>query len=129
MAAVALLPLACGKAPELTGEAAKDLIVHAPSFQGPWDPGIRFVETENVLAIRDVQRRLLKVESVSLRPDGVWGMAGTTATVAFTWRWMNGPLSGVDYRSKAKLHCARGVWKVYNDLLQEDLWRAERGQE
>ena len=78
---------------------------------------------------RDVQRRLLKVESVALKPDGLWGIAGTTATVPFTWRWQNGPLAGVDFRSRAKLHCARGVWKVYNDLLQEDLWRAERGEE
>lgn len=124
----AVLSTGCAKTPELTREAAGDLVVNAPAFQGPWDPGIRFVDSDRVVATSEARRRLLKVESVSVRPDGL-GMAGSTATVVFTWRWQNGPLAGVDFRSTAKLHAARGVWKVYNDVLQESLWRAERGEE
>jgi hypothetical protein len=124
----AVLAAACAKAPELSREAAGDLIAHAPAFEGPWDPGIQFVDSQRMVMTSDVQRRLLRVESVVLRPDAL-GLAGTTATAVFTWRWQNGPLAGMDFRSTAKLHCARGVWKVYNDKLQEDLWRAERGQD
>jgi hypothetical protein len=130
LAAVGLasLALACGKPPELTPEAARDLIAQAPAFLGPWDPGIRFVDSERTAVTTGVQRRLLKVESIGLREDAL-GLAGATATVVFTWRWLNGPLAGADFRSTAKLHCSRGVWKVYNDVLQEALWRSERGEE
>lgn len=128
LAVTLVLSAACGKAPELSPDAVRELIVHSPAFEGPWDPGIRFVDSQRMVMTSDVQRRLLRVESVVLRPDAL-GLAGTTATAVFTWRWQNGPLAGMDFRSTAKLHCARGVWKVYNDKLQEDLWRAERGQD
>ena len=126
---MSLLAIACGKPPELTREAAADLIVRSPAFEGPWDPNIRFVDSEKTVATSDVQRRLLKVDSVVVRQDGPFGIAGSTGTVGFTWRWQNGPLAGFDYRSKAKLHAARGVWKVYNDQLQAELWKTERGEE
>jgi len=119
----------CGKPPELTREAASELIVHAPAFDGPWDPGIRFVESERTAVTADTKRRLVRVESVLVKQDGPMGMAGSTATVPFVWRWQSGPLAGVDYRSKAKLHCSGGVWKVYNEQLQEQLWKAERNEE
>ena len=77
----------------------------------------------------DTKRRLLRVESVLVKADGPLGMAGSTATVPFVWRWQSGPLAGFDYRSRAKLHCSGGVWKVYNDQLQEQLWKAERNEE
>ena len=132
VALVAVLAAACGRPPELTREAAAELIVRAPAFEGPWDPGIRFVESQTPsVAAGDVnlKRRLLRVESVLIKEDGPWGWAGVTATVPFVWRWLDGPLAGIDYRSKAKLHCSGGVWKAYNDQLQEELWRAERGQD
>jgi hypothetical protein len=124
-----LLAAACGKPPELTREAAADLIVRSPAFEGPWDPGIRVTDSEKTAAAPDAQRRLLRVESVALKEDGPWGIAGSTGTAVFAWRWQNGPLAGFDYRSRVKLHSSRGVWKVYNDQLQEELWRAERGEE
>ncbi len=129
VALAALLAVGCGKTPELTREAASDLITRSPAFEGPWDPGIRFVESEKTVVTGDTKRRLLRVESVLVRQDGPWGMAGSTATVPFVWRWQSGPLAGVDYRSKAKLHCSGGVWKVYNEPLQEELWKAERGED
>jgi hypothetical protein len=129
LAAAAILAAGCGKPPELTREAAADLIVHSPAFEGPWDPGIRFVDSEKTVATSDVRRRLLKVESAAVKEDGPWGIAGSTGTVVFTWRWLNGPLAGVDYRSRVKLHASRGVWKVYSDQLQEELWKSERGEE
>jgi hypothetical protein len=125
----ALLVAACRRAPDLSREAAADLIARSPAFEGPWDPGIRFGESQSTMSAGDAKRRLLRVESVLVKEDGPWGWAGTTATVPFVWRWQNGPLAGFDYRSKAKLHCAGGVWKVYNDQLQEELWKAERGEE
>ena len=121
--------IACGRPPELTREAASDLIARSPAFEGPWDPGIRFGESQTTMPAGDAKRRLLRVESVLVKEDGPWGWAGATATVPFTWRWMSGPLAGSDFRSKAKLHCAGGIWKVYNDQLQEELWKAERGEE
>jgi len=126
----ALLLLACGgKPPELSRETAADLIVRSPAFEGPWDPGIRFGESQATMPAGDAKRRLLRVESVLVKEDGPWGWAGVTATAPFVWRWQNGPLAGLDYRSKAKLHRSGGVWKVYNDQLQEELWKAERGEE
>jgi hypothetical protein len=113
----------------LTRETAADLIVRSPAFEGPWDPNIRFVDSETTVATPDVQRRLLKVDSVVVKEDGPWGMAGSTGTVGFTWRWQNGPLAGFDYRSKVKLHASGGVWKVYNEPLQQELWKTERGEE
>lgn len=121
--------IGCGKPPELTREAASDLIVHSPAFEGPWDPAIRFVDSERTAVTADTKRRLLRVESVLVKQDGPLGLSGSTATVPFVWRWQSGPLAGVDYRSRAKLHCAGGVWKVYNDQLQEQLWKAERNEE
>lgn len=129
VAVAALLAVACAKPPELTRESMRDLIQHSPAFEGPWDQSLRFADADKTVNFRDVQRRLLKIESAYVRPDGPWGIAGTTATVVFMWRWQNGPLSGVDFRSTARLHCSRGVWKVYSDKLQEELWRAERGEE
>ncbi len=128
-AIVVLLAAGCGKTPELTREAASDLIARSPAFEGPWDPGIRFVESEKTVVTGDTKRRLLRVESVLIRQDGPLGMAGATATVPFVWRWQSGPLAGMDYRSRAKLHCSGGVWKVYNEPLQEQLWKAERGED
>jgi hypothetical protein len=55
-------------------------------------------------------------------------MSGQTAIVPFTWHWKNGPLAGVTYKSKAKLNNASGTRKVYEDLLTDELNRAERGQ-
>jgi hypothetical protein len=124
-----LLGLACGGAPELGREAAASLIARSPAFEGPWDPSIRFGESQATMPAGDAKRVFLRVESVLVKEDGPWGWAGVTATVPFVWRWQGGPLAGVDYRSKAKLHRSGGVWKVYNDQLQEELWKAERGEE
>ena len=129
LAAVLAASLGCGKPPDLTREAAADLIVHSPAFEGPWDPAIRFVESESTAVTAETKRRLLRVESVLVKQDGPLGLSGSTATVPFVWRWQSGPLAGVDYRSRAKLHFASGIWKVYNDQLQEQLWKAERNEE
>ena len=68
-AIAALFAVGCGKTPELTREAASDLIARSPAFEGPWDPGIRFVESEKtvtksyvpLLSEPGVQRRVRPV--------------------------------------------------------------------
>ncbi len=76
-----------------------------------------------------MKREFLLLKSLTVKQDGPFGMAGATATAAFTWRWTGGPFAGVTFTSKAKLNSGGGPWKLYDDLLKHELWAAERGEE
>jgi hypothetical protein len=95
------------------------------AFQEPVDEDLKKL----VGADPNVKREMLKVEALSSKPDGPLGMAGETATVTFTWRWTQGPLGGVIYRSRAKIHGDSQGWKVYEDKLQESLRASVAGED
>ena len=108
----------------------RTLIEQTEAFLGPHDPGITFVDGANMVFPHDAQRQFLKLEGITVKEDGPFGWSGAaTAKVTFTWRWSGGPLGEVVYRSTAKLHYAGEAWRVYDDLLRDELWRAERGEE
>ena len=76
-----------------------------------------------------IRREMLGVDSVVLRPDGPFGMAGATATAVFRWRWNQGPFAGQVFRTSVKLHDGGDGWKVYDDVLERELANAMRGQD
>lgn len=120
--------VSCSQAPPLDGQAVRRLIQESPAFQGPWADGIVVREDQGEAGSARAQRQLLKILETKAQPLGPLGMSGMGATVWFSWRWQGGPLDGAVFASKAKLVCAGRVWKVYNDLLRDELWRAERGE-
>ena len=117
----------CAKPPELTREEIKTLITDSEAFRSPIDPGIIFVDT-HFQPGPDTKREILRVEGGAVKDDGPFGMAGKTATVAFTWRWTEGPFAGGTMRSVAKLNSTGERWHVYEDILKHSLYAAERGE-
>ena len=129
LVAVSLLALvSCGHK-EIRREEAVDLIKSSEAFRGPWDPGIVFVDAQ-VRPGPNTKREFVKLEGLMLKEDGPFGIAGATATAAFTWRWNEGPFAQRVFRSKARFNNATGEkrWKVYEDYLRRELWAAERGE-
>jgi hypothetical protein len=124
--ALAVAASACQKPPALSREEAIDLIQSSPAFQSV-DPGTVFIGGE-FRPSGDTKREILRLEGLVIKDDGPFAIAGRTATAAFTWRWTGGPYADRVLRSKAKLNCASGSWKVYDDYLKEQLWRSERGE-
>lgn len=130
VAAIACLLVAsaaCMKVPELTHDDVKTLISQSGAFQGPIDPGVIFVDT-NFRPGPNTKREIIRLEGVAVKEDGPFGIAGKTATAAFTWRWTEGPFAGRVMRSIAKLNSSGGAWHVYEDLLKQSLYAAERGE-
>lgn len=123
-----LLASACRKPPELTREIIRAEIEAAPAFAAPIAADVAFADAR----LKDnphLKRQVLGVEGVVVKPDGPFGMAGSTATAAFTWSWTEGPLAGQKYRTLAKLHSSGGAWKVYDDELARRLLATMRGDE
>jgi hypothetical protein len=120
--------VSCGHK-EISREQAVDLITTSESFQGPWDPGIVFVDAQ-VRRGPNTKREILRIEGLTIKEDGPFGVAGATATAAFTWRWNEGPFAQRIFRSKVRFNSATGEkrWKIYEDYLQSELWKAERGE-
>ena len=124
---VLLAACACQKQqPMLTREMVKALVESSAAFQSPMNPDITFVDAA---VSPGGKRELLKLEGLVVKEDGPFAAAGHTATASFSWRWTGGPLAGPIYHSKVKLNTTSGAWKVYDDLLQKELWRAEAGEE
>lgn len=117
----------CQKVPTLTRENARALIESSDAFHEPMDPGVVFIDT-NFRPGPNTRREFLRLEGLTVKKDGPFGVAGSTATVAFTWRWTQGPFADRTFRSKARLNSSGGMWKVYDDHLKHELWSAERGE-
>ena len=117
----------CAKPPELTREEIKTVIIESDAFQSPIDPGIIFVDT-HFQPGPDTKREILRVEGAVVKDDDPFGMAGKTATVAFTWQWTEGPFAGRTMRCVAKLNSTGERWHVYEDILKNSLYAAERGE-
>lgn len=113
----------------ITKEQAVVLIESSPAFQGPWSPGVVFLEAHPRPG-PNTKRELLRLEGLVSKEDGPFGIAGSTATAAFTWRWNEGPFQGKVFRSKARFNSnsSKG-WTVYEDYLRRQLWAAELGEE
>lgn len=119
LAALALLAVvSCARAPDLSREKAKGMIAASVAFQEPVDAEVR-----KALAYEQgtLQREILRVEAVNVKPDGLFGMSGETATVVFSWRWTGGPLAGAQYRTSTKFHGDGKGWTVYEDKLKRNL--------
>ena len=124
---VALLA-ACGDRSRLTREEAVRLIKDAPSFKAPIDPGVVFVDA-TYRPGPNTRREFLNLEGLVLKKDGPYGIAGSTAAGAFTWRWNEGPFANRVFRSKVRLNNSGSGWKVYDDELKKQLYAAERGED
>ena len=125
----AIAALACGGSKHpLTKEQAVEMIQSSEAFLAPIDPGIIFVES-TFRPGPNTKRELLRLEGLSAKQYGPFGMAGTSAIGAFTWRWTEGPFAGQVFRSKVKFNDSGDGWKIYNDLLKKELYKAERGEE
>jgi hypothetical protein len=92
------------------------------------DPGIVFVDT-TFRPGPNTKREFVRLEGLTAKDDGPFGIAGSTATGAFTWRWTEGPLAGQLLVSKVKFNDNGDGWHVYNDYLKEQLFKAERSAE
>lgn len=126
--ALLLLASACGKTPELTRETARALVEASPSFSAPLDADIVGSDTR----LKDnpsMKREIVRIEGIAIKPDGPFGMAGATASAAFTWRWNAGPFAGQVYKAVAKLHSGGDAWKVYDDQLERQLRLSMKGEE
>ena len=119
-AALALLAVSCADPPPIDRAKAKGMIEASLAFQAPLDEDLRKLDPR-FGADPYMKRELLRVEALTTRPDGPWGMAGQTATVSFVWRWNQGPLAGVQHRTVAKIHGDSQGWKVYEDKLAYNL--------
>jgi hypothetical protein len=126
--ACALFATRCSKAPALSQESVRFLIESSQAFRAPVDPGVVFLDS-SFRPGPSMKREFLALRGLVVKPDGPFGMAGSTATAAFTWRWNEGPLAGQVFQSKARLNSSGGTWKVYEDYLKHELWTAERGEE
>ena len=125
-AAVGLLcAVSCSRAPALSHEKAKGMIEASVAFQEPVEADIR-----KALSYEEgtLKREILRVEALTVKADGPFGMAGETATIVFTWRWTSGPLARVEYRTTAKFHGDGHGWKVYEDKLKHNLRETLRGE-
>jgi hypothetical protein len=115
------------KTAPMTRKLAVELIENSQAFKGPMDPGITFTDA-TFHPGPNTKRELLRLTGLMLKEDGPLGLAGSTATAAFTWKWTEGPFAGQVMVSKAKLNNATGTWKVYEEPLKHSLWQAERGE-
>ena len=126
---LALSAVACRKDPSLTPAAARALIEAAPAFNEPMASPSSPVDDGRVKEDAGIRREMLGVDSVTLKSDGPFGMAGATATAVFRWRWNQGPFAGQVFRTSVKLHTGGEGWKVYDDVLERELANAMRGQD
>jgi len=125
---VASVVLGCKNAPPLTRADVRSLIEQSEAFSAPMDPSIVFIDT-TFHPGSNTKREFIAISGIAVKDDGPFGMAGQTATVVFTWQWTEGPYAHRVLRSKAKLNCSSGTWKVYADYLTQHLWASERGEE
>lgn len=118
----------CQTQPELTRDQVRTLIADSEGLAEPVNPDIVFVDVQFHPGPA-TKREILRVEAVSVKPDGPSGVSGYTATAAFTWQWNASPLSGRVFKSTARLHSSGQGWTVYDDYLKDQLWRAEAAEE
>ena len=111
--------IGCSGPGPLSHEKAGKMIEASLAFQAPLDEDLRKLSPQ--FADPYLKRELLKVEAVTVKPDGPFGMAGETATVQFLWRWNQGPLSASQQRTLAKIHGDSHGWTVYEDKLAHNL--------
>lgn len=126
---LALSALACRETPSLTPAAARALIEAAPAFTEPMAQPSGAMDDGRIKEDSGVRREIVAVDSVVVKPDGPYGMAGATATAVFRWRWNQGPFAGQIFRTSVKLHSGGEGWKVYDDVLERELASAMRGQD
>jgi hypothetical protein len=77
------LATGCRKPPALTREQVRALIESSAAFQAPIDPGVVFIDTR-LTSASGIKREFLLLNSLTLKEDGPFGMAGSTATASFT---------------------------------------------
>ena len=123
--ACAVLLVACARRHPLAKEGAAALIEASPSWSQPLESSLNI--DPSFRPTPGTKRELMKIEALALKDDGPWGIAGQTATVSFTWRWVDGYLQAKTFRSRAKLNDSGEGWKVYDDTLRDALAAAERG--
>ena len=122
----ASLAAGCHKPPVLSREAIRSLIESSAAFKEP--SGVVFIDT-TFRPGPNTRRQIVGFQGIEVKQDGPFGIAGQTATVNFTYRWTEGPLSGVVLRSKARMNSSGGDWKVYEDYLRDQLTKSEGGAE
>jgi hypothetical protein len=115
----------CARPQPLTKEQTIALIESSPSWSQPLESSLNV--DPSFRASPTTKRELLKLEALTVKDDGPWGIAGQTATGSFTWRWAEGYMQGKTFRSRVKLNNSGDGWKVYHDKLRDALWAAERG--
>jgi len=125
---LAAAAIACGKPPELTREVARTAIEASEAFRTPLESTIVMTDT-TFQPNPDARREVVKIDALTVKNDGPFAGAGQTATLTFTYRWTAGPLAGRTLSSKARLHSSGGAWKAYDDYLQKELFKTERGEE
>jgi hypothetical protein len=125
---LAAAAIGCSKPPELTRETARAAIEASEAFRAPLESTIVFTDTTSQPS-PDAWREIVKIDALTVKDDGPIGGAGQTATLTFTYRWTAGPLAGHSLSSKARLHSSGGPWKAYDDYLQKELLRTERGED
>ena len=124
---IAAATIACGKPPELSRETARAAIEASPAFLAPLESNVVFTDT-TFQPNPDARREVVKIDALTVKNDGPFAGAGQTATLTFTYRWTAGPLAGNTLSSKARLHSSGGPWKAYDDYLQKELFKTERGE-
>ena len=120
--------VACSEPPPLDRAKVAGMIESTAAFQAPLDDDLQKLDPR-FAADPHMQREILKVEAVTVKPDGPLGMAGQTATASFVWRFNRGPLAGVKHRTLAKIHGDSTGWKVYEDQLEHNLRASIAGDE
>ncbi|HTY41924.1 MAG TPA: hypothetical protein VMH79_08640 [Thermoanaerobaculia bacterium] len=121
--------LACSDPPPLDRAKVAGMIEATIAFQAPLDEDLRKLDPR-FGADPYMKRELLRVEAISVKPDGPFGgMAGQTATVSFVWRFNQGPLAGISHRTIAKIHGDSKGWRVYEDKLAHNLRESIAGTE
>jgi hypothetical protein len=120
-----LCAVSCARAPALSHEKAKGMIASSAAFLEPVEAEIRKALSYEQGTLK---REILRVEALTVKPDGPLGMAGETATVVFTWRWTAGPLAAAEYRTTAKFHGDGRGWTVYEDKLKHNLRETLKGE-
>ena len=128
IAVFAIALVSCTKKEPLTKDATVALISDSAAFRAPMDPGIVFIDA-TYRPGPNTRRELVRLEGLTVKDDGPGGIAGQTATAAFTWRWNEGPFANRLFRSKARLNNNGSGWRVYDDYLKRQLYAGERGEE
>jgi hypothetical protein len=126
--AILILAASCVKTAPLTKADTVTLITESAAFRSPIDPGIVFIEA-TYRPGPNTKREVVRLEGLVVKDDGPGGIAGQTATAAFTWRWNQGPFANRLFRSKARLNNNGSGWRVYDDYLKHQLYAGERGEE